>query len=242
MHTKHHRLDRFISQKKQIKKKDIRLILAQKRVIVNGKTAMDTQQIIGPFCHISLDGEVLQRQQAFYLMLYKPVGYISATHDDKQQTIFDLINQTDYPNLHMVGRLDLNTSGLILLTNDSKWSRAICSPKTGIKKHYLVGLENKLTTDYIDAFANGMFFNYENKTTQPALLEIIDDRLAQVSLSEGMYHQVKRMFGRFRNPVLSLHRYRIGPINLCPKLIPGQYRELTIKEQQDLQHYIDDTC
>ncbi len=240
MQTKHHRLDRFISKKKQIKRKDIRLILAQKRIIVNGKIAVDSQQIIGPFCSVSLDGEQLQQLQAFYLMLHKPVGYISATHDDKQQTIFELINQHDYPNLHMVGRLDLNTSGLILLTNDGKWSRAICSPKAGIKKHYLVGLENKLTTDYIDAFANGMFFGYENKTTQPALLEIIDDKLAQVSLSEGMYHQIKRMFGRFRNPVISLHRYRVGPINLCPELAPGQYRELTMKELQDLQYYIDD--
>lgn len=241
MQSKHHRLDRFISKKKQIKRKDVRLILAQKRIIVNGQIATDSQQIVGPFCTISLDGEELQKQQAFYLMLNKPIGYISATNDDKHKTIFDLIDEHDYPNLHMVGRLDLNTSGLILLTNDGNWSRAICSPKAGINKHYLVGLKNNVTADYIDAFEKGMFFSYENKTTQPALLEIIDKKQVQVSLSEGMYHQIKRMFGRFRNPVLSLHRYQIGPIELCSTLVPGQYRELTTKERQALQNYINNT-
>lgn len=230
MQSKYDRLDRFISKKQNIKRGNVRMLLAQKRIQVDSIIASDPKQLIGPFNTVTLDNQIVQQQSAHYIMLHKPVGVVSATKDDIHQTALDLINTDAYANLHIAGRLDLNTSGLLLLTNDGKWSRALSNPDSEIKKTYLVELENPLCSDYISAFANGMYFSYEDITTKPVHLTIISERVAQVELTQGRYHQIKRMFGRFRNPVTSLHRVSIGDLVLCNNLAPGQYRELTIAE------------
>ena len=115
------RLDRFISQKKGLNKRDVRLILAQGRVTVDGIIANDIQQIIQPFTSVIFDGEKLQSAQACYLMLNKPTGVVSATIDNQHKTVIDLLKHPLKHSLHIVGRLDLNSSGLLLLTNDSAW-------------------------------------------------------------------------------------------------------------------------
>ncbi len=232
IHTK--RLDRFISEKCQINRKNVRLILAQKRIYVDGVLANEVGQIIDFFSHITLDNKVLQANQAYYIMLNKPVGVVSATKDDKHKTVVDLLagyfEKEVINSLHIVGRLDLNTSGLVLLTNDSRWSERLTLPEHKVKKTYQVTLANPLTSDYVNAFAQGMYFDYEKITTLPAILRIISSYQAKVTLTEGRYHQIKRMFGRLRNPVVALHRESIGQLCLDGSLKSGESRELTAVE------------
>ncbi|SIT03144.1 16S rRNA pseudouridine(516) synthase [Neptunomonas antarctica] len=230
MQSKRGRLDRYLSVKVNINRKDVRLMLAQQRVCVDGRVAIDIDQAINEFSHITLDDQILQANMATYVMMNKPVGVVSATKDEQHRTVIDLLDRPDRAGLHIVGRLDLNSSGLLLLTNDGRWSSGLTSPDKKVTKVYRVTLENPLSQEYIEAFAAGMYFAYEDITTRPALLEIITDKVAQVSLTEGRYHQIKRMFGRFRNPVLQLHRISVGPLLLDPALAPGESRELTAHE------------
>ena len=224
------RIDKFIAQHLNVARKQVRLIVAQRRIIVDGIVVTSVDQQINKFSVIALDGSVIQQNTPHYLMLHKPVGVVCATTDEQHKTVVDLIDEPFKNELHIVGRLDLNTSGLVLLTNDSRWSEALTDPKHKVEKHYLVTLANKLTDEYIDAFANGMYFGFEDITTQPAKLTILDDYRAYVVLTEGKYHQIKRMFGRFRNPVVALHRQQVGNIVLPKSLASGEYRALSKDE------------
>jgi 16S rRNA pseudouridine516 synthase len=227
------RLDRFISEKCQINRKKVRLMLAQKRVRVDGAIAEDIAQPIDKFSLIELDGQIIQANKALYIMLHKPVGVVCATKDDKHKTVIDLLclNLTlaEKASLHIVGRLDLNTSGLVLLTNDSRWSEHLTSPKNKVPKRYLVTLKNSLQPYYINAFAKGMYFAYENITTKPVTLNILSQYCAEVILMEGRYHQIKRMFGRFDNPVIALHRASIGPYILNENLSLGESKFINME-------------
>lgn len=220
------RLDRFISEKCQINKKQVRLLLAQKRVMVDGVVAKAIDQPIHKFSKITLDNQIIQAHKALYIMLYKPVGVVCATKDEQHKTVIDLLGASltsdEKASLHLVGRLDLNTSGLVLLTNDSRWSEQLTSPKSKVPKHYLVTLKNPLSEAYIQAFSKGMYFAFENITTKPVVLKIISTYQAEVILTEGRYHQIKRMFGRFNNPVTALHRTSIGDYVLDERLKAGE--------------------
>ena len=241
------RLDRFLSEYCKVSRRDVRLMLAKKRVCIDDYIADDIGQRIDRFSKITLDGDVLQDNIPLYIMLHKPIGVVSATIDKLHKTVIDLLEEqgllmnqalAEKDNLHIVGRLDLNTSGLLLLTNDSRWSERLTSPEHKVEKCYQVSLQNPLTEDYKQAFANGMYFEFENITTKPAAFKIIENQttehgnkyIAQVKLIEGRYHQIKRMFGRFRNPVIGLHRQAIGKLLLDEQLIAGQSRLLTDDE------------
>lgn len=230
MSISHSRIDRFISETCNINKRDVRLLLAQKRIEVDGDIAIDTNQIIDKFSKISFDGELLQNNKASYVMLNKPIGVVSATKDKQHKTVIDLLTVPEKEQLHIVGRLDLNTSGLVLLTNDSRWSEHLTQPDSKVTKRYIVTLKNPLTDEYITAFEQGMYFSYEDITTRPATLSIMSSHVAQVDLVEGRYHQIKRMFGRFRNPVMALHRQSVGQLQLDNQLLLGQSRYLTSEE------------
>lgn len=238
MSSKYTRLDRFISRHFKINRKHVRLMLAKKRVSVDGEVADNIDALVGPFNVIVIDNHVLQEQRPVYIMLHKPLGFVSANIDEKHPTVLDLIEQPHPVSLHIVGRLDLNSTGLLLLTNDGKWSKALLSPQNKITKCYTVDLKNELTQQYIQAFAEGMYFSFENIMTQPVILTITGKKQAQVLLKEGRYHQIKRMFGRFRNPVESLHRSAVGNLHLPEELKPGEYRQLTAVELADLNSLI----
>jgi len=224
------RIDKFVADHLNVSRKSIRLLIAQQRITIDGEFAQSVEQIINTFTVITLDSKIIQSNPSYYIMLHKPVGVVCATKDKQHKTVIDLINEPYKNELHIVGRLDLNTSGLVLFTNDSRWSEALTHPKQKVDKHYQVTLANKLTSDYIDAFAKGMYFAFEDITTLPAQLSIIDDYHADVILQEGKYHQIKRMFGRFQNPVIGLHRSQIGHIVLDEALEAGQCRSLTKEE------------
>jgi 16S rRNA pseudouridine516 synthase len=224
------RLDRFISTRTGVNRRDVRLMLARGRIGVDGAVASDIQQQVHEFSHVTLDGDVIQANTPTYLMLNKPAGVVSATRDDQHTTVIDLLDHCESDSLHIVGRLDFNTTGLMLLTNDGRWSRALTQPESKVSKCYRVTLANPITEDYIAAFAEGMYFPFEDLTTRPATLRILSDHVAEVVLQEGRYHQIKRMFGRFRNQVVELHRMSIGNLMLDSNLAPGEYRELTPAE------------
>jgi 16S rRNA pseudouridine516 synthase len=230
MSARRSRLDRLIAKHLNISPDAVRLLLAQQRIQVDGSLALDRDQIINGFNVVTVDDTVLQAQQPVYLMLHKPCGVLSATHDPQHPVVTSLINHPACGTLHIAGRLDLHASGLLLLTNDGRWSRKISDPAGGVSKQYLVTLKNPLHTDYIAAFAAGMHFPFEDIITRPATLEILGEREARVTLQEGRYHQLKRMFGRFRNPVLAIHRTAIGSLTLDDNLSPGAWRELSSEE------------
>ena len=233
--SKRGRADRLISKTTGISRNNLRAVFAAGRVQINGNTETDPGFQVDEFSEILLDPgtaqqQILQNNKPVYLMLHKPGGVISATRDEQHQTALDLIDHPQKNELHIAGRLDLNSTGLLLLTNDSRWSESIMSPDEKVSKVYRVELENDVSQEYIPAFAEGMYFPFENITTRPAVLEILSPKLARVTLQEGRYHQIKRMFGRFRNAVINLHRERIGALELRDlngqPLPVGHWREI----------------
>ena len=208
----------------------MRLLLAQGRVEIDGERASDVGHIITAFSHVSVDEKIRQNRVRRYLMLNKPAGVVSATVDIQHTTVIDLLTEDYRAELHIVGRLDFNATGLVLLTNDGRWSQKISQPGSKLLKRYRVTVENPLTPEYVSEFQRGMYFAYEDITTRPAELTILSDYSAEVGLVEGRYHQLKRMFGRFDNKVLSIHRIAVGPLHLDERLLAGKSRELTAVE------------
>ena len=228
------RVDRFLSNLPQFNRQQVRLLLIEKRIQVDGQVISDPRHEINAFSRIELDGNILQAgKPARYFMLHKPQGCVSATQDAEHPTVLDLLNEPDKHDLHIAGRLDFNTSGLLLITNDGHWSRHVTQPQTKMPKVYYVETEQEITDAYISKFREGVYFAFEDLTTQPAGLELLGPFSARLSIVEGRYHQVKRMFGFFDNKVMRLHRESIGPLVLDNQLAPGEYRALS--EQEVLQ-------
>lgn len=225
------RLDRFLSNFPRFNRQDSRLLVSAGRVRVDGAVVRDPRSEVRDFQRVELDDELLQAgRSARYWMLHKPVGVVSATEHEEHRTVLDLLDEPDKHDLHLAGRLDLGTSGLLLITNDGRWSRRITQPQQRKPKVYHVTTEQPITDEYAEVFARGLYFAFEDLTTLPAQLELLDSHRARLTLFEGRYHQVKRMFGHFRNRVVALHRESMGEIVLDPQLAPGQYRALTATE------------
>lgn len=225
------RVDRFIANLPGLNRQKARLALALGQVQVNGKAVLAPEQDVSRFDTLTMRGEVIQQGQAArYLMLHKPQGCVSATSDPEHPTVLDLLCASDRADLHLAGRLDYNSTGLMLLTNDGHWSRRLTLPGSKLPKRYYVETEQPIDPHYAEVFEAGLYFAFEGITTQPATLEILGDRRAYLNLMEGRYHQVKRMFGHFQNKVTTLHRLAIGPLLLDPALAPGEYRPLTATE------------
>lgn len=222
------RLDRFLFHHSDHGRREIRRLLAAGRVQVEGAVEKDTRCEVGDFTKVMLDGKLLRHTEARYLMLHKPAGYLSATTDARHRTVMELVDES--APLHIAGRLDRASTGLLILTNDGKWSRRLTEPKENVPKVYLVETAEAITPDTRDHFTAGIYFAYEDLTTTPAELEILADRQARLTIYEGRYHQVKRMFHAVGNRVTSLHRESMGSITLDPGLKSGEFRELTAIE------------
>ena len=163
-------------------------------------------------------------------MLHKPQGVVCATIDEQHKTVLELLNPDEHAGLHVAGRLDIDATGLVLLTDDGEWSHRITSPRHDCGKTYRVTLAEPLDASLVARFAEGIQLRNEKKFTRPAILEIIAPREARLTISEGKYHQVKRMFAALENRVTTLHRERIGVLDLDPALQPGEWRPLTREE------------
>lgn len=229
-----HRLDRFISRRLSVTNKAVRELLVRKKIIVDGEVASLMNQAIGPFTFVVVDGTIIQQRQPVYLMMNKPKGVVCATKDDKHKTVLDLVDHPLKSELHIAGRLDFNTTGLLLLTNDGAWSKQLSLPENNIMKKYRVTLKDQLSSSdvltYQKKFSEGVFLSSENITTRPATLLALSSNIVELSICEGRYHQVKRMFGFFQNEVLELHRLSVGSLEMEGGLALGQYRVLTPKE------------
>ncbi|MBI6940621.1 16S rRNA pseudouridine(516) synthase [Pseudomonas putida] len=225
------RLDRFLANLPCYNRQQVRLLLVQRRVRVDGEAVADPRLEVREFSRIEVDDQLLQAgRPARYLMLHKPTGCVSATHDPQHRTVLDLLPAGLREGLHIAGRLDFNTTGLMILTNDGQWSRRLTQPETKLPKHYLVQTEDEIGEHYVARFREGFYFAFENLTTLPAQLDILGPRTARLAIVEGRYHQVKRMFGQFDNKVVGLHRESMGAIRLDPGLAAGQFRALSAEE------------
>lgn len=225
------RLDRFLANLPCYNRQQVRLLLAQQRVRVDGQVSKDPLHEVREFSRVEVDQQVHQvGRSARYLMLHKPAGCVSATHDPQHRTVLDLLPAELRADLHIAGRLDFNTTGLLLLTNDGQWSRRLTQPSTKLAKVYRVETEDEIGAHYPAKFSEGFYFAFEDLTTLPAQLNVLGPRLARLAIVEGRYHQVKRMFGYFQNKVVGLHRESMGGIHLDPTLAPGEFRPLTADE------------
>ena len=224
------RLDRFIALHTEHSQQTARLLIAAGRVRVDERVVRDGQQRIDRFTTVQLDDIVLQRHTALYLMLHKPAGYLSATCDPVHPTVMELLAEPLRQQLHLAGRLDRSTTGLLILTNDGLWSRRLTEPGRRIPKVYLVGTAEPIAEQAAARFARGIHLAREGVDTSPAQLQLLAPCQARLTIHEGRHHQVKRMFHAVGNRVTSLHRESMGTIELDPALGPGQYRALTATE------------
>lgn len=223
------RLDKFLSHHLGISRNLVNKELKAANVTVNdqiiksGSYQITTEDVIK-----YQDNVIEQITEKRYFMLNKPQGYVCSTDDLEHPTIAYFIDEPMADKLHAAGRLDLDTTGLVLLTDDGQWSHRITAPKHHCQKTYLVSVESPLTESLITQFEQGLQLNGEKDLTKPAQLEIISEYQARLTISEGKYHQVKRMFAAVGNHVVALHRQKIGSIEL--DIAEGEYRPLTEEE------------
>lgn len=225
------RLDKFLSQQLGVSRALVLRELRNKRVTVDGDIVKIGAMKISPEQVVAFDGNVLdQITGPRYFMLNKPQGYVCSTDDPDHPTVLYFLEEPVAYKLHAAGRLDIDTTGLVLMTDDGQWSHRVTSPRHQCEKTYLVTLENPLADDTAAQFEAGVQLHNEDSLTKPAQLEQIDERVVRLTISEGRYHQVKRMFAAVGNHVVALHRERIGEIVMDEDLEPGQYRRLTEQE------------
>ena len=224
------RLDKIICSQTEYSRKDIKKIVAQKRVKVNDNIVSKSDIKIDENKDIiSIDDICISVKENVYLVLNKPMGYISATEDRSQKTVLDLIDEKyKHRELFPAGRLDKDTTGLMIITDDGKFAHDILSPKKHVSKTYEVTIDIPLTEEMVKAFKEGIDLN--DGKCKTAELEILKENLAKVVLTEGRYHQIKRMFGCFGAKVIKLHRIKMGNFNLPKDLNEGESRELTLEE------------
>lgn len=226
------RLDKYLSDATAYTRREIRTLVMRKAVTVNGVAAKTADMKVNEKADVvCVKGEPVLYRKYIYLMLNKPQGYLSATEDDRDPVVVDLLPEelkhfAPFP----VGRLDKDTEGLLLLTNDGQFDHELMSPRKNLYKRYYAELDLPATAEDIELFAAGMEF--KEFTAKPARLEIDanDPRKVYVEISEGKYHQVKRMCERAGKTVLFLKRVSIGNLQLDETLPIGKVRELTQEE------------
>lgn len=225
------RLDKFIAENTGLTRSQAAKVLKSGEVTVNGKIEKSGAAKISQDDEVCYQGEHLNwMEEGQYFMLYKPQGYICSHDDGEYPTVFQFFDYPLMTKLHTAGRLDVDTTGLVLLTDDGKWSHRITSPKHHCEKTYLVTLADPVEDFYAEKLAEGILLRGEKEPTLPAKLEILDDYNVNLTISEGRYHQVKRMFAALGNKVEALHRWRIGDVILDETLAEGEFRPLTQTE------------
>lgn len=225
------RLDKFIAEQTGLTRSQAAKALKSGVVSVNEEIEKSGARKVSTEDAIRYEGELLEwLEGGQYFMLYKPQGYVCSHDDGEYPTVFQFF---DYPlmnKLHTAGRLDVDTTGLVLLTDDGQWSHRITSPKHHCEKTYLVTLADPVEAFYAQQLAEGILLRGEKEPCLPAKMEILDDYNVNLTISEGRYHQVKRMFAALGNKVEALHRWRIGDIVLDESLEEGEYRGLSDEE------------
>jgi 16S rRNA pseudouridine516 synthase len=224
------RLDKYIASVSNYSRSQVKQAVKTKDVSVNGVKATTASIKVNETDDVTIYGNAMREAGPRYIMLHKPKGYVSANKDANSPTALDLIDEDNLEKLHIAGRLDVDSTGLLLLTDDGKWTHRVISPNRDCVKRYKVTLEHPIEDDYAERLAGGMLLTGEPKPCKPATLEVIDAHTAWLSISEGKFHQIKRMFIQLNNLVTDLHRESIGDIMLDQNLAPGEYRFLSPQE------------
>ncbi len=228
------RLDRYIAQSTGLTRTQARKVISAGRVKVAGEYQRKSSYSVADSLEVCLDEQLLALRQHMYLMLNKPAGVVCATEDSEHVTVVDLVpeelHQQAKGSLHPAGRLDLDTTGLVLLTDDGLWSHNVTSPRKACGKHYRVTLADPLAEGSEQLLSAGVLLKGDTKETRPAHLQLHSPTEVTIEIFEGRYHQVKRMFAAVGNRVVALHRLQIGPVVLDPALLEGECRLLTEEE------------
>lgn len=233
------RLDKYLAEMGVGTRSEVKLLIKKGRVSLNGEAVKKPETKTEPDRDVvCIDGKQLDYVQFEYIMFHKPQGCVSATEDREHKTVLDYIDSEDSPRkkeLFPVGRLDKDTEGLLLLTNDGELAHRLLSPKKHVKKRYFARLREPAGERDRQSFEEGLDIGDE-KITLPAVLEITENPCeVYVTITEGRYHQVKRMFEACENEVLYLKRLSMGSLLLDEALKPGQYRHLTEEEIKNME-------
>lgn len=230
-HGEKKRLDKLLADAGIETRSRLRALIRQGRIQVDGAVCRDPGTKLCPQCaQVTLDGVQVALGRFLYLMLNKPAGVLSATEDRRQKTVLDLLPAAlSNRGLFPVGRLDKDTVGLLLLTNDGPLGHALTAPRRHRDKVYLARVDGLLDQEDQQAFAGGITLK-DGTRTAPAKLEILEPDLARVTLREGKYHQVRRMLAARGKPVLTLERVEMAGLHLDPALPRGGWRALTEEE------------
>lgn len=233
------RLDKFLTELGIGTRSEVKKIIKAKKVQVNGETALKPEQKINEnLDKVFYQGELLTYQQFEYYLFHKPARCVTATEDNVHQTVMDYLKDVPRKDLFPVGRLDLDTEGLLLITNDGKLAHELLSPVKHVPKTYFAKIDGEITTEDVVQFQEGIDIG-EEKPTKPAILEIPSSAAKSeiyVTITEGKFHQVKRMFHAIGKEVLYLKRISMGPLTLPDDLEKGCYRPLTEEEILALQN------
>ncbi len=226
------RIDRYLSEMGVASRSELKIAAKRKQITCNGELVKDPcMKIKEGVDVICFQGREIPYEPFVYYMLHKPAGVITATKD-RNQTVMDLI-EDKRDGLYPVGRLDVDTEGLLLITNDGPLGHDLLSPKKHVEKTYYAKVDQPIPADAKEKMASGMEFS--DFTAEPALLEQINDTESYLTIHEGKYHQVKRMFGALGCQVTYLKRISMGPLRLDENLPAGSYRPLTKEEVEELQ-------
>ena len=229
------RLDKYLAQASGASRSESRKLIRGGRVRIGETVVKSAAANVVDDQQVTLDGQLLELPEYQYLMLYKPPGTVCATTDAEHPTVIDLLPDEVLFNpkgeLHPAGRLDMDTTGLVLITDDGQWSHNVTSPRKQCKKRYRVSLAEALDEEMVkqiqQRFAEGLLLKGEDKPTLPAQLWVETPTEVLIEISEGRYHQVKRMFAAVANRVVALHREQVGAIELDDELEPGESRPLS---------------
>lgn len=225
------RLDKLLAGTGKWSRREVKALVRQGLVRVDGRLAASAEDKLDPAAAIiTVAGETISLCRFTYVMLHKPASVLTATEDRKQPTVLDLLPpELRRIGLAPVGRLDKDTEGLLLLTNDGELAHRLLSPKYHVDKRYLARVDGELSAADAEAFARGMTLG-DGLECLPAGLEVLPDRVCIVTLREGKFHQVKRMLAARGAPVLYLKRLSMGPLTLDDSLAAGAYRLLRAEE------------
>ncbi|WP_269618110.1 pseudouridine synthase [Zhongshania sp. BJYM1] len=224
------RLDRYLSSVTDYSRSDAKKLIKAGGICVDEQVVRDVSFLVSTEANVTLQGASLRPALPRYIMLNKPQGYVCAARDRRHSTVLDLLDEDNPERLHVAGRLDIDTTGLVLLTDDGAWSHAVTSPQRQCWKTYYVETADPILERSQVHFARGVFLKDDKARTLPAELTLVDEHTARLKICEGRYHQVKRMFGAEGNLVTRLHREAIGDISLDLDLAEGEYRYLTPEE------------
>ncbi len=226
------RLDKFLSNNGFGSRKDAKLFIKKHTVCINDVLIKQADFSFNPDKDVvKVDDQIIKYKEFYYFLLNKPKGYISATEDYKQNTVLELLPEYSHLDLFPVGRLDKDTTGTLLITNDGQLAHSLLSPKKHVDKIYIATLNKTIPLSIINNFEKGIIL--DDELTLPAKLEILSDNIARVTLHQGKYHQVKRMFSYFGLDVIELHREKFAFLTVN-NLPVGKYRELTPEEEKEI--------